>query len=105
MRRLLTRYAVSFNRRHKRHGQLFQNRYKSNVCQEDVYLSELVRYIHLNPIRAGIVSNLTELNEYPHCGHRALRGRKNPPWQDVDYVLRYSGKTINSARKAYFSYV
>jgi len=49
MRRLLTGYAVSFNRRHKRHGQLFQNRYKSFICQEDAYLKELVRYIHLNP--------------------------------------------------------
>ena len=49
MRRLLTGYAVGFNRRHNRNGHLFQNRYKSIVCQEDVYLKELVRYIHLNP--------------------------------------------------------
>ncbi len=52
MRKLLTGYAVSFNHRHKRHGQLFQNRYKSIICQEDAYLKELVRYIHLNPLRA-----------------------------------------------------
>jgi len=49
--------VIGFNRRHGRHGQLFQNRYKSIVCQEDVYLQELVRYIHLNPIRAGIVKS------------------------------------------------
>ncbi len=55
MRRLLTGYAVYFNRRHRRSGQLFQNRYKSILCQEDIYLKELVRYIHLNPIRAGAV--------------------------------------------------
>ena len=54
MRRLLTGYAVSFNRRHRRHGQLFQNRYKSILCQQEPYLLELVRYIHLNPLRAGI---------------------------------------------------
>jgi REP element-mobilizing transposase RayT len=48
MRRLLTGYAVSFNRRHRRHGQLFQNRYKSILCQEDTYLLELVRYIYWN---------------------------------------------------------
>ena len=105
MRRLLTGYAVSFNRRHERHGQLFQNRYKSIVCQEEIYLRELVRYIHLNPLRAGIVSNRTELNKYPYCGHSALMGRKRRPWQDVDYVLRYFGKTSKKARKAYFSYV
>jgi len=105
MRRLLTGYAVSFNRRHKRHGQLFQNRYKSIVCQEDVYLRELVRYIHLNPIRAGIVRTLTELNKYAYCGHSALMGRKKRPWQDVDYVLSYFGDTPRRARKDYYSYV
>ena len=65
MRRLLTGYAVTFNRRHRRHGQLFQNRYKSILCQEDLYLLELVRYIHLNPLRAGIVKQLKELDKYP----------------------------------------
>ena len=58
MRRLLTGYAVKFNKRHNRNGHLFQNRYKSIVCQEDSYLMELVRYIHLNLIRAGIVKGL-----------------------------------------------
>ena len=66
MRRLLTGYAVNFNRRHRRHGHLFQNRYKSILCQEDPYLLELVRYIHLNPLRAGIVDELKGLNAYPY---------------------------------------
>ena len=105
MRRLLTGYVVSFNRRHNRHGQLFQNRYKSIVCQEDVYLKELVRYIHLNPIRAGIVSSLSELNRYPYSGHSALMGKTKRPWQDVDYVLGYFGRRGFSARKAYLSHV
>jgi len=64
MRRLLTGYAIRFNRRHRRHGQLFQNRYKSIICQEDLYLKELVRYIHLNPLRAKLVSHMTGLNRY-----------------------------------------
>ena len=68
MRRLLTGYVVSFNRRHKRHGHLLQNRYKSIVCQEETYLQELVRYIHLNPLRAGVVPDLAALNSYPYCG-------------------------------------
>ena len=105
MRRLLTGYAVSFNRRHKRHGKLFQNRYKSIVCQEDAYLKELVRYIHLNPVRAGIVAGLKELNRYPYCGHSALTGRKKRPWQDMDHVLGYFGRTTNRATKAYLKYV
>ena len=48
MRKILTGYAVNFNKRHRRYGHLFQNRYKSIVCQEEAYLRELVRYIHLN---------------------------------------------------------
>ncbi len=87
MRRLLSGYAVSFNRRHKRRGQLFQNRYKSIVCQEDAYLRELVRYIHLNPVLAGIVENLNGLNRYPYCGHSSVIGRKKRPWQGQDHVM------------------
>jgi REP element-mobilizing transposase RayT len=65
MRRLLTGYVIGFNRRHKRRGRLFQNRYKSIICQEETYLMELVRYIHLNPIRAGIVFGLRANWVYP----------------------------------------
>ena len=105
MRRLLTGYAVSYNRRHKRHGQLFQNRYKSIICQEDAYLQELVRYIHLNPLRAKIVFDMKELDRYSYCGHSALMGRRKRPWQDVDYVLHSFGKRVRRARKEYFLYV
>jgi len=105
MRRLLTGYVVSFNRRHKRRGHLFQNRYKSIVCQEEIYLKELVRYIHLNPVRAKIVRSLSELNRYAYCGHSVLMGRKDRPWQDVDYVLSYFGKVPGRAQKAYYTYV
>ena len=88
MRRLLTGYAVSYNFRHRRHGHLFQNRYKSILCQEDAYLSELVRYIHLNPLRAAIVKNLRALNKYPYCGHSSIVGKTSYDWQDVDYILK-----------------
>ena len=76
MRRLMTGYAVTFNKRHKRSGHLFQNRYKSVVCEEDPYLLELIRYIHLNPLRAGLVEDLKELNKYPWTGHSAILGRR-----------------------------
>jgi REP element-mobilizing transposase RayT len=69
MRKILTGYVVRFNRRHKRQGHLFQNRYKSIVCEEDPYLLELTRYIHLIPLRAGMVRTLKELERYPcHLG-------------------------------------
>ena len=105
MRRVLTGYAVSFNRRHKRRGQLFQNRYKSIVCQEDAYLKELVRYIHLNPVRTGIVPGIKELNKYPYCGHSALVGKKERPWQDVTYVLGCFDRTAGQAKKAYLRFM
>ncbi len=87
MRRLLTGYAVSFNRRHKRHGQLFQNRYKSIICQEDIYLKELVRYIHLNPLRAKVVSDISRLNKYDYCGHSVLVGNKNMEHRGKVFIL------------------
>ena len=105
MRRLLTGYVIGFNHRHKRRGQLFQNRYKSIICQEDFYLKELVRYIHLNPIRAGIINRLDELKSYDYCGHSSLMGKKKRKWQDNDYVLSYFGKRESQARKGYESYV
>ncbi len=105
MRRLLTGYVVSFNRRHKRRGHLFQNRYKSIVCQEDIYLKELVRYLHLNPVRAGIVKDLTQLNTYAYSGHSAIMGKVERSWHDVNYVLGFFGKRVKRARKEYLSYV
>jgi putative transposase len=105
MRRLLTGYAVSFNLKYKRHGQLFQNRYKSILCQEDRYLRELVRYIHLNPLRANLVSNLKALDRYRWCGHSAIMGKTLCEWQNTDYILKLFGNKISSARRNYRFFV
>ena len=75
MRRLLTGYAISYNRRHRRWGHLFQNRYKSIVCDEDAYFTELVRYIHLNPLRAKLVKSLAQLDRYRWSGHGVIMGK------------------------------
>jgi putative transposase len=105
MRRLLTGYVIGFNHRHGRRGQLFQNRYKSIICQEETYLRELVRYIHLNPIRAGIIQSIDELKNFTYCGHSVLMGKTKRDWQDTDYVLGYFGKSKGKARKEYESFV
>lgn len=105
MRRLLTGYVVNFNLRYKRTGHLFQNRYKSIVCQEDIYLLELVRYIHLNPLRAGIVSDFEDLERFPYCGHGVLMGAQRRPWQDAEYVLGFFGGRGRRAREEYHRYV
>jgi REP-associated tyrosine transposase len=105
MRRLLTGYAVQFNRRHRRAGHLFQNRYKSFLCEEERYFQELVRYIHLNPIRANIVYNLDLLSKYPYCGHSSAMGKIDREWHDTEYVLRWFGTRVSLARKAYSTFV
>jgi len=99
MRRLLTGYAVKFNRRHHRCGHLFQNRYKSILCEEDGYLKQLVAYIHLNPFRAGIVADFAELEVFPFTGHSALMGKTDRSWQDTEYVLTLFGRTVSEARQ------
>jgi len=96
MRRLMTGYAVNFNKRHKRSGHLFQNRYKSVVCEEDPYLLELIRYIHLNPLRADIVKDLKELDKYPWTGHSVIIGRrKNPLIPSVPDRIKKEGLETN----------
>ncbi len=105
MRRFLTGYAISYNRRHKRYGHLFQNRYKSIVCEEDIYLKELVRYIHLNPLRARLVKDLAKLDRYPFCGHSVIIGKQKNKWQNRKYVLRYFGKKERKAKKRYRKFV
>jgi len=96
MRRLMTGYAVTFNKRHKRSGHLFQNRYKSVVCEEDPYLLELIRYIHLNPLRAGLVKDLRELDRYPWSGHSAILGRRKN--QLIQYKPPDSGKRSDDTK-------
>ena len=101
MQKLLTSYAITFNRRHARSGHLFQNRYKSIVCEEEPYLLELIRYIHLNPLRAGLVKDLEDLDCYPWCGHVVLLGQKAFAGQSTDEILALFGRSKNDAWHAY----
>lgn len=105
MRRLLTSHAVRFNRRHHRHGHLFQNRYKSILCQEDPYLLELVRYIHLNPLRSKLIADYKQLGRFAYCGHSILLAKRNNDWQDTDYVLALFDNKISRARRRYGEFV
>lgn len=100
MSRLLTGYALYFNKRHKRVGHLFQNRYKSIVVDEEIYLLELIRYIHLNPLRAGIVKEPDALAGWPYAGHATLMGKVKLPWYGIDQTLSLFGSTYAAARIA-----
>jgi hypothetical protein len=105
MRKFLTGYAMHFNRRYKRSGYLYQNRYKSILCQEEEYLLELVRYIHLNPLRAKIMLDLSGLDRYEWSGHAALLGMRNTPWQSCDEILERFGKTRADAQSNYRQFI
>lgn len=105
MQRLLSGYAGDFNRRHRRIGQIFHNRYKSILCQQEPYLLELVRYIHLNPLRAHLVGSLDQLDSYPYSGHSVLMGECPNDWQAVEGILRLFGGRLSNARRAYRHFV
>jgi REP element-mobilizing transposase RayT len=105
MRSLLTGYAGAFNRRHRRAGHLFQNRYRSIVVEEEAYFLELVRYLHLNPLRGGVVPDLRALERYPYTGHSALMGRIPRPWQATGEVLGHFAKALGRARAHYRAFV
>ena len=96
MSRLLTGYAVWFNKKYRRHGQLFQNRYKSILCQEDPCLKELLRCIYSKPLRAGLVENMKELDKYPWSGHSVLMDKTKQPWQNMDCSQRASERRNQS---------
>lgn len=105
MRMLLTSYAIYFNKRHRRSGYVFQNRYKSILCQEDAYFLELVRYIHLNPVRAKIVTTLEELDRYQFTGHATLVGKQKRSWQQSSEVLVQFASKRRQAVKLYRDFI
>jgi putative transposase len=105
MRRLLTGHATTFNLRHRRSGHLFQNRYKSIVCEEEPYLLELVRYIHLNPLRAGLVPDMEALGRYSWCGHGVLLGKRSLRGQITDEILQLFSNRLPRARQLYRQFV
>jgi len=75
------------------------------VCEEESYLLELIRYIHLNGIRAGLVRTLRELDRYRWSGHSVLMGYQSGPWQAREEVLSYFGRRQGPARRKYRQFI
>ncbi|MFC1581909.1 transposase [Planctomycetota bacterium] len=117
MQSLLTGYAVSYNLRHGRTGKLYQNRFKSILCDKEEYLLQLIRYIHLNPIRVNLASNLDELDTSPLTGHSIMMGKRKQEepneggktdtyeWFDADESLSRFGESLSKARQAYRDFI
>jgi putative transposase len=105
MRCLMTGYSLYFNRRHERVGHLFQNRYRSQALVRESHYRELLRYIHLNPLRAGLVRSISELEEYPWTGHRGIVTGDHPAWQDLETVAEMFAYPAGSWREEYADFV
>lgn len=105
MQKLLTGYAIDFNYRHQRSGKLYQNRFKSILCDKEEYLLELVRYIHLNPLRVGLVPTLNQLDNYPWTGHSVYMDRQQASWLESDEILSMFYQQPKRAREAYREFV
>ncbi len=101
MHRLLTGFAISYNRRHDRTGHVFQGRFKSILVQEENYFLKLINYIHLNPLKAKLVNSLEELDMYKWSGHPCLIGKTECRWMKRDSVLEHFGDTEHYAIKNY----
>ncbi|OGR77071.1 MAG: hypothetical protein A2X32_07250 [Elusimicrobia bacterium GWC2_64_44] len=101
MSHVLTGYATTFNLKYERAGHLFQNRYKSIICLSENYLREAVPYIHLNPLRAGLIKELSELKDYRWCGHAAALGLRGKDILDRSEFLDHFGGTERSAVENY----
>jgi len=102
MQNLSFRYTRWINSSYNRMGHLFQGRYKALLVDKDSYLLELVRYIHLNPVRAGLVSSPAE---YEWSGHRSYLGTEHIPWLTCDAVLALFGNTVKEGREQYARFV
>lgn len=102
MQSVSLRYTKWINLRHARTGHLFQGRYKALLLDADSYLLEMLRYVHLNPVRAGMVASV---EEYQWSSHHCYTGKYFLPWPTMNWALSLFGQDKNSARAAYMDFV
>ena len=106
---LQTTYSIRFNRRHRRSGHLFQGRYKAHLVEADSYAEELIKYVHLNPVRprdknkpipAGRKRELVDYRWSSHCAYAGYTGSTCPLWLSLDW-LSYYGAAKEIAQREY----
>ncbi len=103
MQNLQFRYTQYYNRRYQKRGHLFQGRYKAILCDRESYLLELVRYIHLNPVRAGLIRHIDRYRWSSHPMY--LRGDGKGGWVSVDAVLKQFGEKRHQAIRRYREFI
>lgn len=102
MQNLSFRYTRWINKKQERTGHLFQGRYKAILVDQNSYLLELIRYIHLNPVRAGLVKDPAD---YPWSGHLAYLGVESIPWLHTDWILGQFAKRVSTCQSRYATFV
>jgi REP element-mobilizing transposase RayT len=102
---VLTGYALHYNRLSGRSGYVYQNRFESILSEEQTYFLTLVRYIHLNPVKAKLVNSIAELDRYPWTGHATVIGNASQSWMEVDQLLSHFGSAREPARRKYRRFV
>jgi len=95
-------YTQRYNRRHRTVGHLFQGRYKAILCDRNAYLLELVRYIHLNPVR---MRNSVDPRKFRWSSHRSYLGEKTEVKVETDAVLGQMGRGMAQARRGYVKFM
>jgi REP element-mobilizing transposase RayT len=103
MRHINGVYTQRFNRRHKKDGQLFRGRYKAVLVESDRHLLEVLRYIHRNPLRAGIAKDLSGFTWSSHHGY--LSAAQKWAWLEKDILLNMLSVSTNKQKSAYIDFV
>lgn len=101
MQSVKTSYAMHFNRKYRATGHVFEDRFKSSICWDEAYLANLVRYIHLNPVKAGIVKSLRRLAAYPWTSHPEWLGLREPLLSLHPGARGVFGNPVSDARARY----
>jgi REP element-mobilizing transposase RayT len=102
MQRIASQYARRVQWRLPTTGHLFERRYHAILVDADAYLLQLTRYIHLNPVRAGLAADPAD---YPWSSHRAYLGLASVPWLSTEFALRMLGADVDAARTAYLKLI
>ena len=102
MRYVASRHARKVNRKYNQTGHLFERRYRAILVQQDEYLKELLRYIHMNPVRARMVADPAD---YRWSSHTAYLLRTSPDWLTIEFLQRMFGQRRLSASRAYVEFM
>jgi REP element-mobilizing transposase RayT len=94
-------YTYYFHKKYKSVGHIFQGRYKAILCERETYLLELVRYIHLNPVRASLVSNL---GDYPWSSHSVYLGYIDQSFVEKEFIFKLFSENECVAAKKYLQF-